>query len=296
MSAMIKRSAFCTFKQVAELTCLHIEHPKFCAEICLQGAQLTQFKHKQHGDLLWLSPDANYQRGASVRGGIPICWPWFGALARNPSAVQAGLPSQQAHGFARELDWTLDDVNEFAHGVRLTLSLGHDENTLKIWPHEFKLVCQLELGDDITIALTSHNLSDTNMAIAQALHTYFPTPNIHETRVLGAGNGQYVDALDDWQLKKQVGGIGFKQEVDRIYLGNNQYQILTPSKQFSLTCNSHSSVVWNPWIKKSKRLSGFPSDGYKNMLCIESANVLSDYLQLAPGESQTLRMQLSCVS
>jgi len=291
---MIKQSAFCTLKQVDELSCLHIAHPKFFAEICLQGAQLTQFKHSQRGELLWLSPDAHYKKGASVRGGIPVCWPWFGALAFNPDVVKEAVHSQQAHGFARELDWTLENISESAQGVRVTLALTHNEQTLKIWPHEFKLVCQIELGDKLAITLTSQNLSPAPMAISQALHTYLPTQDIHETRVLGAGNGQYIDALDNWQLKKQEGTIGFNQEVDRIYLGDHQYQILTPNKQFTLTSNSHSSIVWNPWINKSKRLSGFPPQGYKNMLCIESANVLSDHLKLAPGTSHSLKMQLSC--
>jgi len=291
---MIKQSAFCTLKQVDELSCLHITHPKFFAEICLQGAQLTQFKHSQRGEMLWLSPDALYKKGASVRGGIPVCWPWFGALAFNPDVVKEAVQSQQAHGFARELEWTLERICESAQGVRITMTLTHNEQTLKLWPHEFKLVCQFELGDTIAVELTSQNLSPSPMAISQALHTYLPTQNIHKTRVLGAGNGQYIDALDNWQLKKQVGAIGFNQEVDRIYLGDNQYQILTPNKQFSLCSNSHSSIVWNPWINKSKRLSGFPQQGYKNMLCIESANVLSDHLKLAPGKSHTLKMQLAC--
>ena len=291
---MLKRSAFCTLKQIGELECLHIEHPKFSAEICLQGSQLTRFKHRQHGDLLWLSPMAHYKKGASVRGGIPICWPWFGGLAFNPEAVKSAVRSNLAHGFARELPWSIEEIKESAQGVRLILALTHNEDTLKIWPHEFILTCQFELGDDIKIELTTQNLGSSDMAISQALHTYLPTQSIHDTRVLGAGNGSYIDALDEWQLKKQHGAIGFSQEVDRIYLGGNQYQILTPNKHLSLTSNSQSSIVWNPWVNKSKRLSGFPKEGYKNMLCIESANVLSDHLKLASGESHSLKMQLSC--
>ncbi len=292
---MLSRSAFCNLKQVDELTCLHIEHPNFFAEICLQGSQLTQFKHRSKGDFLWLSPDAFYKKGRSVRGGIPVCWPWFGALNFNPEAVKQAVNSDLAHGFARELNWSIENIYESVHGVRLTLTLSHTEETLKIWPHEFRLTCHMDLGDDIKIELTTENISKTSMALSQALHTYLPTQDIHRTRILGAGNGQYIDALDNWQLKQQQGSIGFTEEVDRIYLGAYQYQILSYNKHFVLNSNSQSSIIWNPWVNKSKKLAGFPANGYKKMFCIESANVLSDHLKLVPGQSHTLKMSLGCI-
>ncbi len=292
---MLNNSAFCTFTKRDELECIEINHPKFQANICLQGAQLTCFKHIEYGNLLWLSPEAQYKNGASVRGGIPICWPWFGAVKFNPEAVKNPIHSNNAHGFARQLPWSLQEVKESVHGVELTLQLRHNKDTLKIWPFEFELTCQFKLYNNIEVLLHSKNLSTNAMAISQALHTYIPTENISDTKVLGAKNGQYIDALDEWQLKKQKGSIKFNQEVDRIYLGDNQYRILTPNKHLILNSNSQSSIVWNPWIKKSQRLSQFPQNGYKHMLCIESANVLSDHLKLNQGETHTLSMLLSCL-
>ncbi len=297
---MLNNSAFCTYTKIEELECIEIMHPKFEALICLQGAQLTRFKHSEHGDLLWLSPQAQYKKGASVRGGIPICWPWFGALEFNPAivreSVKTPINSNSAHGFARELPWELIEVQESVHGVEISLQLRHNKDTLKIWPYEFELTCHFKLADTIAIQLRSKNLSPNAMAISQALHTYLPTSDISNTRVLGAGDGQYIDALDEWQLKKQHGSINFNQEVDRIYLGDNQYRILTPKKHLTLSSNSQSSIVWNPWIKKSQRLSQFPNNGYKKMLCIESANVLSDHLKLNQGETHSLNMSLSSLS
>jgi glucose-6-phosphate 1-epimerase len=295
MNNLLRGAAFCNLKEVDELTCLHINHPKFFAEVCLQGAQLTQFRHRSKGDLIWLSPDAFYKKGRSIRGGIPVCWPWFGALDFNPDAIKQAMHSELAHGFARQLNWSLQNIHESAQGVRLTLTLSHTTDTLKIWPHEFCLSCHIDLGDDIKIKLTTQNLSNTPMVLSQALHTYLPTHDIHQTRILGAKNGQYIDALDNWQLKQQQGSIGFTEEVDRIYLGHNQYQILAHNKQFTLNSNSQSSIIWNPWINKSKRLAGFPHNGYEKMFCIESANVLSDSIALTPGESHTLEMSLDCI-
>ena len=135
---MLNNSAFCTYTKIDEIECIEIKHPKFEAQICLQGAQLTRFKHTEHGDLLWLSPQAQYKKGASVRGGIPICWPWFGALEFNPAiikeSVKTPISSSNAHGFARELPWELIEVQESAHGVEVSLQLRHNQDTLKIWP------------------------------------------------------------------------------------------------------------------------------------------------------------------
>ncbi len=293
---MLKHAAFCSLEKVDELECIQIKHPKFSAQICLQGAQLTSFKSKKKGELLWLSPTAEFKKGQSIRGGIPICWPWFGVVEFNPEVVKAGIQSNSAHGFARQLPWKLHSLVESAHGISIALKLSHDENTLKIWPFEFELICHFELGNDIAINLTSKNLSSNSMALSQALHTYLPTEDIHKTRILGAASGDYIDALDDWVLKKQQGAICFNQEVDRIYLGANTYRVLSPNKQLLLTSNSHSSIVWNPWVNKSKWLSQFPNCSYQNMLCIESSNTLNDHIKLASNESHSLNMQLTGIN
>ncbi|NVK38313.1 MAG: D-hexose-6-phosphate mutarotase [Gammaproteobacteria bacterium] len=290
----LEQSAFCKIVTKDELECLQIEHPKFFAEITLQGAQLTQFKHNNLGDFVWLSPDAIYQQGSSLRGGIPICWPWFGVLEKNPAIITQVLPSGLgAHGFARNQNWRITDLNERVDGVTIALQLKDNEYTRSIWPFAFELTCRFHLGDDIRMELVNYNSGDKPFAVSQALHTYFPVKNIERLKIHGANQHRYIDALDQWQSKQQHGPIEIKKEVDRIYLGVIRYEWEDEHHQFTLTSNSESSVVWNPWIDKSLTLSQFPADGYQSMMCIENGNILDNVISLMPNEHHTLNMVLT---
>ncbi len=291
---MIQTSAFCTLKNINELEYVFIQHPKFTAKILLQGAQIIEFNHVIKGDFLWLSEKAEYKQGKSVRGGIPICWPWFGNIEFNPENIRKNVSNKAAaHGFARQLPWTLQTLNETAHGVSITLKLQHSADTLAIWPIEFDLTCRFDLSNHLSISLETTNLSNKTCSISQALHTYLPTSDIKNTRILGVHNTPYIDALDRWQEKKQCSAITFNEEVDRIYMGKHSYQGFNSVHSFELSSNSASSIIWNPWVEKSKRLSQFNSEAYKKMYCIESANVLSDHIRLSSKKSHSLNMTLT---
>jgi len=290
----VKNTQYCTLATQDQLECLHIEHPNFFAEICLQGGQLTQFKHKELGDFVWLSPTAEYKTGQSLRGGIPICWPWFGVLEKNPQAVIQNVNGPQgSHGFARTAIWQLSSIAEEQDGVIVELTLSHDEKSLAIWPFKFSLTCRFHLGDQLKVELIHHNLDSKTVHYSQALHTYFPIKHITQTQIEGAEDCTYVDALDNWQRKTQQGHILFTQETDRVYLGDIAYSLNAGTHTFNLLSNSQSSVVWNPWIDKSKTLSQFPNDAYQSMVCIENGNILDDIVSLEPNQSHTLRMTLS---
>ncbi len=291
----LTHSAFCKRVTIDELECLHIEHPHFFAEICLQGAQLTQFNHTSLGEFVWLSPTAQYKKGQSLRGGVPICWPWFGVLNKNPDSIaQAVISEKNAHGFARTQTWALHDIKESAHGVRIELILKASPNTLAIWPFPFELRCVFHFGDELNIELTTYNTGERTFTFSQALHTYLGLNNhIEDVRIAGAHKHNYVDALDHWQTKQQENHIQIKQEVDRIYLGSIEYQLFDGKHTLNLKSNSASSVVWNPWIKKSQTLSQFPHNAYKEMLCIENGNILDDVVTLRQNEHHKLTMTLT---
>lgn len=290
----LKHSAFCTLKKIDELDCIEVQHPKFIAQICLQGAQLTQFTHSEKGAFVWLSPDAQYKQGQSLRGGVPICWPWFGVLEKNPDAVsQAVLTEKNAHGFARTQIWQLHEIKESVHGVSIEMELTSNPVTKAIWPYDFKLRCSFHFSDTLSIELTTHNIGTPSFTFSQALHTYLGVNKIEDVRISGAHQHSYVDALDDWQSKQQDGQIKIQQEVDRIYLGEINYGLFDGTNNISLISNSASSVVWNPWINKSKTLSQFPHTAYKNMLCIENGNILEDVMTLKKNEHHCLTMTLT---
>lgn len=285
----LQKSSFIKKIMLGELEVLDIQHPKFNARIALQGAQLFHFQATGKADLIWLSPSAEFKSGVSLRGGIPICWPWFGMWDKNPNAITNQSQSQSEHGphgFARHQMWQLEDYTESAHDVSVTLTYEHKPNDA--WPFLCKVTCVFKLGQSLSLDITTQNLDNKPMWFSQAAHTYFPTKDIRRTRILTGGRQQYVDALDHWQMKQQVGAIHFNQEVDRIYQGKGEYWLNTPQHQVHVGSNSQSSVIWNPWIQKSKTLSQFSAEDYLTMLCIESANVLEDAVSLSPKETHTL--------
>ena len=291
---MLDKSVFCKIVTKDQLDCLQINHPKFMAEICIQGAQLTQFTPTGEQAYLWLSPDAEYQKGQGLRGGIPICWPWFGGLSMNPDQIKTQTkPTELAHGFVRTMDWSIREYRESAHEINIVMGISHSEASLAIWPFEFDLSCHFKLSNTLNVELKTTNLSSSNMYFSQALHSYFPTSDIHNTKILGAEKQNYVDALDLWKTKQQVESIAIKKEVDRIYFGKSDYRILTPEHATCVKSNSLSSVIWNPWINKSKRLSQFSDNAYQSMLCIESANALEDAVSLPSLKSHTLKLNIS---
>lgn len=294
---MFHQRAFCKRHTIDQLTCIDINHPKFYARISLQGAQLIHFKGANQSPLLWTSSLAEYKSGKSVRGGIPICWPWFGNLQDNPDTIKQQLApaySEQslAHGFAREQLWRVEEIHEDCKNVRITLLLTDTATTRSVWPHAFQLRCTFTLGDTIEIQLTSINTGTRAFSYTEALHTYLPASPIQNSYIQANKNPIYIDTLDNWSERKQLGHIRIDQEVDRIYLNQQGYRLMNSDTQIIVKSNSADSVIWNPWIAKSKRLSQFADDDYKHMVCIENANVLNNAVSLQPQESHTLSLKL----
>ncbi|SIT12323.1 D-hexose-6-phosphate mutarotase [Neptunomonas antarctica] len=289
--------AFCQQTKRGELDSLEINHPLFKATILLQGAQIIEFSPAQHDCLnaLWLSPSAHYKSGESVRGGIPICWPWFGAADKNPASVRDNIRHPVAHGFARSRVWQLKHIKESCHQVEIVLRLSSDADSHEYWPYDFELEAKFILGKTLTLFLITHNTDHRIVNLTQALHTYLPTSDINCTYINGANNTCYIDAMDQWRTKSQQGNIHFNTETDRLYLFNQSpiLQAFTPHHKLTLhNFNSRSAVIWNPWTEKSKRLSQFNATDFKTMFCIETANVLEDSVTLAPNTCHQIGMQL----
>ena len=267
-------------------------------DICQQGGQiLSYFPDINQPPVIWLSDCAEYKQGQSVRGGVPVCWPWFGDIQHNPAAVQK-MTTKDApfHGLARTVDWQLIDSSVDQHAVQISLQLDASAG-LSNWPHAATLELHICLAEQLTIRLENHNLDSQPLAISQALHTYFAVSDIGQTQVEGLAGCAYHETLEQWQLRKQDGNLSFSGETDRVYLQVPEHlQIIDSGWQRRIhlrSQGSHSAIVWNPWIAKAQTLSGFASDAWQQMLCIESANVLDDHLLLAPGEQHCLQLELS---
>lgn len=288
--------------KIDELDAITITSPDYRAIVLLQGAQLIHFSTKDDPDnWLWVSDKAEYKRGDSVRGGVPICWPVFGQFDANPQAVKDSFADCRfdltQHGFARTQIFDLELFNplllgrRFQHLSSLTLSLPD----LKDFHPKLSLQVKfLFSADNFSIALTTVNHSEETVHFSQALHTYLPTKNIESTVISGLNQVTYTDALDGWTTKTQQGYVTFSEGVDRIYHGAPYLSAYTLAPGISVIMNkgSNSTVVWNPWHTKAHEISQFAKDDYKKMLCIETANAHLDSVALAPGESHELSLTM----
>ncbi len=263
----------------------HITSKQANATVALHGAHVLSYTPAGHEDLLWLSRDSIFAPGEPIRGGIPICWPWFGAHPEHSS-----LP---AHGFARRRQWEVESTSELDDGaIQIRLALRDDEESRQIWPHPFELTAQVTVGAKLRLELTMHNPGPDAYTITAALHSYFCVRNIADVVIHGLDGCTYIDTVGGANSRhKQNGAITINEEVDRIYLDTTADVLIdTPSRHRRLRVakeGSLSTVVWNPWIAKAVRMPDFGNDEYGSMVCVESANNANDVVKLAPGASHT---------
>jgi D-hexose-6-phosphate mutarotase len=239
-----------------------------------------------------------YAAGRATRGGIPVCWPWFGAAAPAP-----GLPS---HGFARTRPWQVCAARCPAAGeIELTLGLRDDATTRALWPHAFAVELHVRVGATLALELVTRNTGAAPLVVGEALHTYFRVGDIAAVRVEGLEGRAYVDNTVDSTVdgvggarrEHQDGTIVFTGEFDRVYEDDGPAcAIVDPALGRRIRVGktgSASTVVWNPWSAKAERLGDLGpgsagQGGWREMLCVESGNALAHTLRLAPGAEHRL--------
>lgn len=263
----------------SELDCLKISNP-FCeATISFQGAQVLEFFSKtQNKSLLWLSDLNNYSAGKAIRGGIPLCFPWFGASKENKD-----FP---AHGFARNLIWSLLDITVDAMGHHIVFELNDRAETRQYWDFAFSLQMKIHFGEQLELELTLTNQDQVELECEFVWHSYFPamtkTAQIH-----GLVQTEYIDQLDGNILKiQQDQQILFTQEEDRIYPQTAGKFVLEQNvnQRIFIESTAQSAVIWNPWIEKAKRLSDVRDDAWQDFVCLETGQIGSEKLQLRSDE------------
>jgi D-hexose-6-phosphate mutarotase len=259
------------------------------ASVALQGAQVLSWQPAGHDEVLWLSPMAKLGTGTPVRGGIPVCWPWF--------AVHPQDQSKPLHGFVRTRDWNVTEIGVCASAVRLILGTQTRRDDAALWPHSAEVTLQVELGSVLRLTLSTRNIGAATLPLTQALHSYFRIGDIERVHIEGLGGRDYIDKVDGNSRKRQAGAkLLIDREVDRIYQGDTAAVGLIDAalgrRIDVVSSGSRSTVVWNPWLERSARMAEV-GDGYRTMLCIETANAGDDLIKLEPGGAHTLRARLS---
>ena len=255
------------------------------AEVYLQGAHVTGWTPSGGSPVLWMSALSDFAPGRPIRGGVPLCFPWFGALEADPSAP--------GHGFARLAPWQLVEAGDEDGDVVLVFRLtDSEESRASAWPHRFEALYTVTVGARLGLALTVQNLDNTEVTYEQALHTYLGVPDIHDVTVSGFEGLPYLDRLTGPPEQGADGGpVTFSAETDRIYLGTSTDARVSDGSGRTVvitTAGSASRVLWNPWSTKAAAMADFGDAEWTGMLCVETANVRRDAITLAPGQSRTM--------
>jgi len=276
----------CAFSHRGELIVCELKSGLCSLAFTLQGAHILSWQPHGEDDALWLSKDAKFSKGQSIRGGIPICWPWFGAHESHSQ-----FP---AHGFARTVDWQLLEVKETEKQI-IEIHFQLDTQTLsteikKLWPNNTVVDFYLSVGEQFKARLVTNNQSDQSITIGQALHSYFAVSDVRNVAVSGLEGCEYLDKPQQFLRCTQQGDVHFNDEVDRVYIDTStkvtirdSHRALHVTKQ-----GSQTTIVWNPGEKVANKMGDLGRSGYLKMLCVESANAANDTVTLAMGESTEL--------
>ena len=268
---------------------VQITHPEASGEIYLHGAHITSWKPRDAEEMFFVSARSRWETGRAIRGGVPICFPWFGS--------KVGDPSAPAHGFVRSKSWQLGSIQQHENGVSVSMFTGSDASTKKLWPADFHLLHRVTFGSQLTIELILANTGATPLRFEEALHAYFAVDGIQSVRVKGLDGTRYIDKVDHTQLKTQQGDVVISAETDRVYLNTtSDLELEDPvlsrcvriAKQNSLT-----TVVWNPWMDKAREMPDLGAEEWARMICIEASNAADFAVDLAPGQQHNMKAIIS---
>jgi glucose-6-phosphate 1-epimerase len=253
------------------------------AEIYLHGAHLTSWIPAGGEEVIFLSGKAQYQDGKAIRGGVPVCFPWFNAKADDPKA-----PS---HGLVRTKTWELESITHEGNAISVTLSTASDEATRKWWPHEFRAEQRITISSHLQMELTATNTGAGPFSFQEALHTYYRVGNVRYARLVGLDHLSYLDNTEGNVEKLQYGDNTFTQRIDNAYLNTEADLVLTdPTLKRRILIgkqNSHNTVVWNPWAELAATMADL-GDEWPHFLCVEAANIRAKAITLQPGEQHTM--------
>jgi glucose-6-phosphate 1-epimerase len=263
---------------------IHIRGGESEGEIYLHGAQVTSWKPKGGHDVIFLSSHSHWQEGIAIRGGVPVCFPWFRA--------KAGDPNAPSHGFVRTRTWQLESITAEEDAVTVSMSIESDDQTKKWWPGDFRLLLHARFGSRLALELEVTNTGTTPFRFEEALHTYHRVGNIATTTIAGLEGADYLDNTDSNNKKLQQAEIAVTGPTDRAYLNTLSRvnikdagfkRVISMEKKDSLT-----TVVWNPWISGAKALSDLGDDEWAQMICVEASNIREFAVNLPAGRKHLM--------
>lgn len=255
---------------------LIINSPLCYAVIALQGAQIIEFRPHGDNNWLWLSPLTTFQPGQAIRGGIPICLPWFGVNKTDPNKVK--------HGFVRNQTWQLTALQESDKQTTLNFSFDYDGADPTLFEHAFHCQLQISLGKELQLSIKIKNCDDIESSISWAMHSYFAVEHSAKTLISGLDQTNFLDNTLKLETFPQIGNLVFAGEIDRVFQATSAPQQLHSQQSLSIDGdNCPTCIVWNPGASAAMRIEDIKQH-YSEFVCIERGAAFSDSLQLQPGE------------
>lgn len=271
---------------------MRVTAPWASADIYLHGAQLTSWQPVNAEEVLFLSQQSNWQDGHAIRGGIPVCFPWFRSKADTPSAP--------AHGLVRTKEWRLESVKIDGESAVVICSTENDEATHRWWPHAFRLVHKLSIGKSLRLELNITNTGQTSFQFEEALHTYFRVRQVEKVSIRGLDQIRYLDNVDGNRKKTQSGDLILTAKTDNAYIDvHGAADLIDPTSGRTIRTekeNSATTVIWNPWQEGAVSLGDLGNNEWREFACVEASNILGSAISLAPGQVHSMQAIISIVS
>jgi glucose-6-phosphate 1-epimerase len=280
-------------KTAAGLVLARVTAPAAEATIYLHGAHVTDWKPAGEAPALFLSQRAEFLPGEPIRGGVPICFPWFGPRRDGKSGPH--------HGFARISEWQLAFAAMAGDELHLAFTLAPDVLSRSLGFDRFKLAYRVIIGATLTLELSVQNDSvsaGAPLVFEEALHTYFAVADARQVSIDGLAGAAFIDKVDEFQRKLQpAGALRFAGRTDRLYPGTTAtctlHDPVGKRRIVVAKSGSNSTVVWNPWQDATANMADMEPDAWLYLTCLETANAGDNAVTLMPGETHTMRAHIS---
>jgi glucose-6-phosphate 1-epimerase len=266
--------------------------PAATGEMYLHGAQVTSWKPAGAEEVLFLSSTSRWEDGQAIRGGIPICFPWFRAKTDDAKAP--------AHGFVRTKEWKVESIEQRGPAITVSMYTESDASTMRWWPANFRLVHRATFGPELQVELELTNKGPTAVRFQEALHTYHRVGDVQRVRLHGLDQVHYLDNTDSNREKMQRGDVVIAFETDRAYLTSEpELELDDPTLRRRIRIskeNSHTTVLWNPWSEGARKLPDLGDNEWRQMFCVEASNVLTAAVNLAPGQQHRMSARINLIA
>ena len=271
---------------------IEINNDLATAKIALQGGHIISWQPKvQEHPVLWVSSNARYQKGRSIRGGVPICWPWFGAHPTDGTLCP--------HGFARVIPWQLTMAEPTRNGAtRIVLQMTETAEARRQLSYPYLLSMTITVGDTLRIELATTNKSTHPFLVGEAFHTYFNISDIANVTLKGLQDTLFADKVFGYERRLQRGDITFNGEFDRVYLNTTSDSVIEDTglnRQIRIgTSRSQSTIVWTPWADKAEQMADMGTkDEWRTTVCVETGNALDNAVVISPNKTHTMAVEYS---